>query len=192
MADYAEVAERHPGVQRAAATKRWTGSWHTVFLTVDRIGGLPVDADFETDMRQFLDRYRMAGYDVEIDNPRLVPIEIEMHICVDPDYFRSQVTAALLQVFSSRVLPDGRPGVFHPDNFTFGQPVYLSPLYAAAEQVVGVQSAQVTVFQRQDRPETSALDSGVLSVGRLEIATLANDPNFPDRGVFRLKVEGGK
>jgi hypothetical protein len=192
MADYAEVAERHPGVQRAAATKRWTGSWHTVFMTIDRIGGLPVDADFETDMRQFLDRYRMAGYDVEIDNPRLVPIEIEMRICVDPDYFRSQVTAALLQVFSSRVLPDGRPGVFHPDNFTFGQPVYLSPLYAAAEQVAGVQSAQITVFQRQDRPETSALDSGVLSVGRLEIATLANDPNFPDRGVFRLKVEGGK
>jgi len=38
-ADYAEVAERHPLVQRAAATFRWTGSWHTVFVTVDRLGG---------------------------------------------------------------------------------------------------------------------------------------------------------
>ena len=27
-----------PGVQRAAATLRWTGSWHTVFVTVDRAG----------------------------------------------------------------------------------------------------------------------------------------------------------
>ncbi|MCB1036189.1 MAG: putative baseplate assembly protein, partial [Acidobacteria bacterium] len=37
-ADYAEVAQRHPEVQRAAATFRWTGSWTTVFLTVDRLG----------------------------------------------------------------------------------------------------------------------------------------------------------
>src|SRR5690606_1653831 len=29
--DYAEVVERHPSVQRAAATFRWTGSWYTVF-----------------------------------------------------------------------------------------------------------------------------------------------------------------
>ena len=28
-----------PDVQRAAATFRWTGSWHTVFVTADRVGG---------------------------------------------------------------------------------------------------------------------------------------------------------
>ena len=38
-ADYARMAERHPEVQRAAATRRWTGSWHTMFVTVDRRGG---------------------------------------------------------------------------------------------------------------------------------------------------------
>ena len=36
-ADYAQVAGRHHGVQRAAATFRWTGSWYTVFLTIDRL-----------------------------------------------------------------------------------------------------------------------------------------------------------
>jgi len=36
-ADYGEVAERHPEVQRAVATFRWTGSWNTVFLNVDRL-----------------------------------------------------------------------------------------------------------------------------------------------------------
>ena len=45
-ADYAAVAGRHPGVQRAMATFRWTGSWHTVFITVDRQDGQPVDAAF--------------------------------------------------------------------------------------------------------------------------------------------------
>ena len=52
-ADYAEVAQRHPEVQKAAATRRWTGSWYTMFLTVDRRGGLPVDADFEAQLRDF-------------------------------------------------------------------------------------------------------------------------------------------
>ena len=46
-ADYAAAAERHPDVQRAAATRRWTGQWYTMFVTVDRRGGLPVDAAFE-------------------------------------------------------------------------------------------------------------------------------------------------
>ena len=55
----------------------------------------------------------------------------------------------LLEVFSNRVLPDGRRGVFHPDNFTFGQTVYLSPLYAAAQAVAGVDSVVITKFQRQ-------------------------------------------
>jgi hypothetical protein len=98
----------------------------------------------------------------------------------------------LLQIFSNRILPDGRKGVFHPDNFTFGQPVYLSPLYAAAMAVSGVASVKITAFQRQGMPSTEALDKGFLSLGRLEIARLDNDPDFPERGILRLIMEGGK
>jgi predicted phage baseplate assembly protein len=190
--DYAEVTERHVQVQRAAATFRWTGSWHTVFVTVDRLGGLAVDDPFDVEMLQHLERYRMAGYDLEVDGPRFVALEIEMHVCVRPDYFRSDVKAALLEVFSSRALPDGRRGIFHQDNFTFGQPVYLSPLYAAAQSLPGVESVHITTFQRQGRPDTQALVEGVLTLRRLEIARLDNDPNFPERGVFRVSLGRGK
>jgi predicted phage baseplate assembly protein len=190
--DYAEVTERHPSVQRAAATFRWTGSWHTVFLTVDRQGGSAVDDVFEQDMRSHVERYRMAGYDLEIDGPRFVSLEIDMHVCVKPDYFRSDVKAALLKVFSNGILPDGRKSVFHPDNFTFGQPVYVSPLYAAAQAVSGVASVLITVFQRQGKPDPKPLAVGMLPMGRLEIARLDNDPNFVERGVFRLTIGGGK
>ena len=190
--DYARVAERHPQVQRAAATFRWTGSWRTVFVTVDRLGGLPVDAAFKQEMLRHLERYRMAGYDVAVDAPRFVSLEIEMQVCVKPNYFRSDVKAALLQVFSNRILPDGRRGVFHPDYFTFGQPVYLSPLYAAAQAIAGVDSVTITVFQRQDTPDTIALERGWLELGRLEIARLDNDPNFKEHGVLRLRLGGGK
>ena len=60
-----------PRVQRAAATLRWTGSWHTVFITVDRRGGGAVDADFEAELPAFVERYRLAGHDLEIDAPAL-------------------------------------------------------------------------------------------------------------------------
>ncbi len=191
-ADYEEMSLRHGGVQRAVATFRWTGSWHTAFVTVDRTRGLPVDAAFESDMRRHLEPYRMAGYDMEIDAPHFVSLEIDMQVCVRPDYFRSDVRKALLQLFSSRTLPDGRRGLFHPDNFTFAQPVYLSALYAAAQGVPGVVSVTITRFQRQGVDDPKPLEDGVLGLARLEIARLDNDRNFPERGVFRLDLGGGK
>ncbi len=193
-ADYAEVAKRYPGIQQAAATFRWTGSWRTVFIAVDRLGGLEVDDDFKGKMRAHMERYRMAGQDLEIDKPLYVSLEIEMTVCAKADYFRSEVKAALLQVFSNRVLPDGTRGVFHPDNFSFGQTVYLSPLYAAAMKVEGVAAVKITTFQRQASRDLKrlALKAGKLKLARLEIARLDNDPNFPEHGVLVLNVEDGK
>ena len=191
-ADYAEVTERNPQIQQAAATLRWTGSWRTVFITPDRVGGAEVDTGFKQDLRRFVEPYRMAGQDLEVDAPRPVALEITLRVCVKPNHFRSDVKAALLQVFSKRTLPDGRRGVFHPDNFTFGQPVYLSRIYAAAQAVDGVASADATQFERQGRPDPQAFADGVLKFARLEIPRLDNDPNFPERGVFHLIMEGGK
>jgi len=191
-ADYAAVTERHSSVQRAAATFRWTGSWHTVFLTLDRKGGGEVDAAYEQTIRDHVERYRMAGYDLEVDGPVYVPLMLAMTVCVKPDYFRADVRAALKRVFSNRWLPDGRPALFHPDNFSFGQPVYLSKLYEAAQGIEGVASAVIDTFQRLRAPDPKPLAEGVLTLGRLEVARLDNDPNFPERGVLKLSMGGGK
>lgn len=190
--DYAEVSARHAGVQRAAATLRWTGSWHTVFITVDRDGGLAVDAAFETAIAAHVERYRMAGHDTEFNDPVYVSLEIELLVCVQPSYFRADVRAGLLDVLSNRVLVDGRRGLFHADNLSFGQTVYLSPIYAAARQVAGVASVNATVFQRQDIDDTRYLSDGFMSLARLEIPRLDNDANFPEHGVLRLTLFGGK
>ena len=190
--DYARIAEGHPNVQRAAASFRWTGSWRTVFIAVDRLGGLPVDDAFKATMRQYLDSFRMAGHDVEIDEPHFVSLEIELVVLVAPERFRADVELALLNVFNNRVSPDGTLGIFHPDNFSFGQTVYSSPIYAAALKLEGISSVQITTFQRQGNPASNAAPTGALSMDRLEIARLDNDPNFPERGVFRLTLGGGK
>jgi hypothetical protein len=190
--DYEAVTMRHRAVQRAAASLRWTGSWHTVFVSVDTLDGRPLTRELEDELVGHVERFRMAGHDLEFDGPRYVPLEIKLFVCVKPDHFRSDVKARLLEVLGSRVLPDGRRGLFHPDNLSFGQIIYLSPVLAAAHAVPGVASASVVTFQRQGVEERRYVDDGRLPLGRLEIARLDNDPNFPERGVLHVALAGGK
>lgn len=195
--DYAQFARRFPDanapeVLQAEGRFRWTGSWYTVFVTTDRKGDQPVDDPFKSGLRQFLEPYRMAGHDLEVEDPIFVPLELDLTVCADPAHFRDDVRRGVLALFTNQVLPDGRLGLFHPNNFTFGQVVYLSPFVAAAQGIDGVQSVKVTRFQRWGQASSEALDAGKLALHPLEIARLDADPNFPDRGVFVLSVEGGK
>jgi hypothetical protein len=82
--------------------------------------------------------------------------------------------------------------VFHPDNFIFGQTVYLSPLYAAARSVAGVVSVTATRFQPQGVDTNQYLDGGVMKLAPLQVARLDNDRNFPNHGQLTLVMEGGK
>ena len=197
-ADYAEVTERHPEVQKAAATLRWTGSWYTVFITVDRVGGRPVDAAFETELRAFVERFRLAGEDIEIDGPRFVPLEVIFTVCVKPGYYRSQVREDLLKLFSNRDFADGTRGFFHPDNFTFGQPVYLSQMIALVMGVPGVHwvdaediPGKPNRFRRWAEPSRDEFASGMIELDRLEIVRLDNDPSLPENGKLDFLMEGG-
>ncbi len=190
-ADYAEVAQRHPDVQRAVATFRWTGSWYTGFITIDRKGGKMVDAVFKEEMRAHLEKYRMAGHDIEIEDATPAGLDVAMNICAKPGYFRSDVKQALLEAFSNRQTAGGERGLFHPDNFTFGQPVYLSKLYQAASQVAGVESAEITRFQRWGRDPSGEIGDGLIKIGRTEVARLDNDPDFPQYGKMEFYMKGG-
>jgi hypothetical protein len=190
--DYAEVTERHPGVQNAAANLRWTGSWHTVFITVDRQGGGDLTPELRGELERHVDRYRMAGHDLELRDPIYVPLELVLLVCVKPEWFRDDVRRGLLERLSNRVLRDGRRGLFHPDNFSFGDPVYLSRIYAAARSVPGVDSVEITAFRRQHSKDELDLAEGRIVLGSLEIARLDNDADFPERGVLELELHGGK
>lgn len=191
-ADYAEMAQRHRDVQRAAATFRWNGHGHTVFVTVDRFGNRPVTPEFEEELREDLNAVRMAGYDLEVDAPRFVALEIGLFVCAHPDHFRSQVRQDVLRVLSALRHPDGSVGFFHPDNLTFGTPVYLSAIYARVMGVEGVASVRATLFRRRGTNTTAPLEDGVLTFGRLEIAQLQNDRNFPEQGSLDIQMGGGK
>lgn len=188
--DYAMIAQRPPQVQKAAATIRWTGSWYTVFVSVDRLGSRPADdPGFLGEVKRFLQWYRMAGYDIEVSAPQFVPVDLALQVMVQPEYFADVVKQALLEVFSNRDLADGRRGFFHPDNLTFGQPLYLSGIYATAMAVDGVASVKVIRLQRWGKGANNELAKGYLPTGKLEIIQLENDPNFPERGVLKVQVQ---
>ncbi|NOK34655.1 putative baseplate assembly protein [Corallococcus exercitus] len=203
-ANYAELAERHPEVRKAAAVFRWTGSWHTVFVFVDRAGGLPVDEPFRARLGAFLERYRMTRHDVRIESPRHVPLDIALTVHIASDYLRSTVRKGLLESFSNTVLADGTRGFFHPDRWTFGQAVLLSQLIATAMAVPGVgwvdftdnsgefpTPARARRFRRWGEPPAGELNQGFISIGPLEIARLDNDAGRPENGRIEFYMEGG-
>jgi len=189
--DYAEVASRHPDVLKAVATLRWTGSWYTIFVSVDRKEGRKVDSKFERDLRDFLERFRLAGHDIEIEGPRFAPLDIAFKVCVAPGYTKNNVKLTLLETFSDVDLPNKRRGFFHPDDFTFGQPVYLSRLVAAAMQIPGVLWVETLRFQRWGQGPGGETDAGMIKLDRLEIARLDNDPSFPENGKIEFLMTGG-
>lgn len=190
--DYARLAERHPKVQRAAATLRWTGSWYEVLVAIDPLRKLKADDELLREITGRLYRYRRIGHDLVVAPARYVPLDIAMIVCVLPHYLRGHVKAALLDLFSNRTLPDGRRGLFHPDNLTFGEGIYLSRLVAAAQAVPGVESVVVTKLERLYEGPNHELENGILPLGPLEISRLDNDPNLPEHGKLLLDVRGGR
>ena len=192
MADYAAVTEMNPQVEQAVANLRWTGSWYTVFIAVEPQGGGNLTPALQRALKANVNRYRLAGQDLELDSPQYVSLQIELSICVDPNYFQADVEQMLLQVLGNQILSNGQKGFFFPDNFTFGQTVYLSPIYAAARSVPGVVTVRAVTFQPQGVNTSVYLTAGEIQLGSLQVARLDNDPNYPDHGQLTLDMEGGK
>ncbi len=190
--DYARLASAHPKVQRAAATLRWMGSWHEVLIAIDPLGQTIADEALLREVSAYMHPYRRIGHDMVVAPARYVPLDIEMTICVHSHFLRGHVKADLLSRFSSHLLPNGERGLFHPDNLTFGQGVFLSKLVATAQATPGVKSVVVDKFQRLYENPNQEIENGILPLGPLEIGRLDNDPSFPEHGRLGLKMRGGR
>ena len=137
-------------------------------------------------------RYRRMCHDLSVVEADYVPLDIAILVCVKPEYLRGHVEAGLLDVFSNRLLPDGKSGFFHPDNLSFGDGIYLSQLVAAAQSVTGVESVEVTKLQRYGELPNHEIENGILATSPHEIARLDNDPDFPEMGRIMFEMRGGR
>jgi hypothetical protein len=192
MTDYATVTEANPQVEDAYATLRWTGSWYTVFVTAEPQNGGNLSKPLTRALKQYVNRYRLAGQDIKLEGPEYISLEIKLVVCVDPDYFRADVEQSLLQVLGCGTLPSGKPAAFAPGTFKLGQTVYLSPIYAAARTVAGVQTVTATVFQLQGIATKTFLQNGEIPLGPFQVARMDNDPSLPANGKLTLVMKGGK
>ncbi|MFC5218315.1 putative baseplate assembly protein [Streptomyces coerulescens] len=185
--DYAALASALPGVQRAAADLRWTGSVQEAHVAVDAYGAGAPTAELITSVAQALEPYRRIGHDLVVGAARLVPLDIALTVCAEPGHQHGQILAELY-----RVLGSGVRGFFHPDALTFGEPVRLSRLVAVAAAVPGVESVQVTRLRRLFEPDRGEKEDGVLRLGPLEIATCDNDPDRPENGRLAISLGGAR
>jgi len=208
---YAAYATAKPGtdiclspfraLHGAKAVLRWTGSWYEVLVAIAPQGADNRDESLVQEITDYLEPYRRMGYDLTVAPAEYVPIDLSLVVCVLPDYLRAHVEAALLDIFSNRVLPDGTLGFFHPDNLTFGESVYVSKIVAVAQAVPGVQNVRVAELERfeaseplpsVDVPGEEVPSDWVLCMGPFEIARLDNDPDFPENGRLTLDMRGGR
>jgi predicted phage baseplate assembly protein len=192
-ADWVEVAERHDAVQRAFARLRWSGSWWTVFVAVDRVGGGGVlaDAELAADVRRHLDRFRMAGTDLELIDPVFVALDLHVEVTVERGHYRSEVARAVHDALSPGPHADGATGIFHPDRFTFGQDLHLSRIHAAVDAIAGVRCAEILACHPLGAAPAGELTSGVVRVAAGEVLRLDDDPNRPEHGRLRIDARGG-
>jgi predicted phage baseplate assembly protein len=189
--DYATLAGRVPGLQRAAASLSWTGSWYEARVSVDPLGGVD-QARLLVAVREALHRYRRIGHDLAVVPARSVPLAVKLRVCIQPHHQWGHVKAALLDVLGTRDLPGGGRGLFHPDNLTFGEDVRASRLVATAQAVPGVASVELIQLERLGEGDDGELDEGLLPIGPLEIARLDNDPSNPENGVLEIEPEGAR
>ncbi|MEV5342179.1 putative baseplate assembly protein [Streptomyces sp. NPDC052676] len=188
--DYAALAGALPGVQRAAAELRWTGSVQEAHVAVDAVqetGDGTASPELLDRVAQALEPYRRIGHDLVVRPARLVPLDIALTVCARPGHQHGQILAELY-----RVLGSGRGGFFHPDALTFGEPVRLSRLVAVAAAVPGVESVRVTRLRRLFEPDRGEREDGLLRIGPLEVAACDNDPDRPENGRLEITLGGAR
>ncbi|MBK8211874.1 MAG: baseplate J/gp47 family protein [Rhodospirillales bacterium] len=190
--DYEKAAMTLPWVQRAGTTFRCTGSWLTVFTSVDPVGSESLPPSRTAELTDLLNRYRLAGYESFALDPRYASLDLAVTVCARPDAFRGDVKRGILSALDALKHVDGSSGFFHPDRFTFGVALERSAVEAAVQEVPGVDGViEVRYRRRGYTPEFIAMPDFV-PVAKDEIVRVDNDPSRPERGSLRIDVIGGK
>jgi predicted phage baseplate assembly protein len=173
-ADYVTVAQSHPLVSQAVATFRWSGSWYTTEVVVDRSDGRAVDAALRADLLTWFEPYRLLGADLQIRGPVPVAPQIVIQVGVRDGYRADLIERDLLARFGTAHTLDGAPAFFNPTRFGIGRPLYLSQLIQTAAGAPGVAWAEVLRLERRGEGDQGELGLGVLTIGRREALRAAD------------------
>jgi hypothetical protein len=205
LEDYAARAEELPGVSAAHAAYAWTGSWRTVRVTLDPAGTTVLGEELRNQVADHLEAVRLIGEDLEIRPAHYVPLDIRLRLCAGPAYWPEHLRLDLESEFSEGYTSDGRKGFFHPDLWTFGQPLHASQILGRALSVPGVDRVIRLSMRRWDPGSGGGLAVVVLTEADLpsatgqvieaepeEILRVANDPSRLETGRIAFEIVGGR
>jgi hypothetical protein len=189
--DYQKQAESLSFVDNAAATQRYTGSWLTHFVTADPLGAKELTPEQLNTLEAWMDCVRQAGRDVIVKPPKILPIDLELHLCLEPNTYAHDVAQQAEEVLFGPGTLRRLKGFFHPDHFTFGTPLYRSALEAALQRIPGVKSVRRMYIRERGQREFREFRELTLAVSPDQILRLDNNPERPENGSLRIVTEGG-
>lgn len=185
-ADWEALAQALPPVRRARAVAGWQGTSPQDQLWVQRKGPLHEDEAFLAGVRAALEPRRLAGRGLRV----LPPVYVGVVVALQVGLYSGTVRSAAEQALRTALGP-GPGGVFSPDGLTFGQPVWLSAVVAAANGVAGVEWVKALRFDRWDPYGGAATVHDELRMGPHEVARMADQPAQPWNGSLTLELVGG-
>lgn len=219
LADHQTLLEAHPLVERARARLVWSGAWNTVLVSVMLADGLlldkplpapahSIDASSFLDVVQFhqdyslpppvagqtirlmlqslVETYRMAGGEVLLEAAKEVAIVFTLSVRARPQYFQSELKKALIDVISA-----DSGGLLEPGRLGFGDDVFASDIIETAMRVEGVETACLNRFKRLGAKYPDRSGEGFIPIAEDEVAVCFNRRAEPERGSFRIVVNGG-
>ena len=190
--DYDVAAERLPWVSNSGTVFRWTGSWSTVFTTVDPKGTETIPIAHHVELINLLNRYRLAGYEAYAPPPQFASLDLIIKVCARSDAFGADVEAAILSALSTGTSTNPTAGFFNPDRFTFGTPLERSSLEAAIQNAYGVAGVLCITYRQRGVNHTYVTMPDTVPIAGNQILRVDNDASRPEAGSIKVIVEGGK
>lgn len=138
--DYVALAKLFPGVAKAKAE---AANWNYIDLYVAPSGGGIVTDLLESDLLAYFEDKRMMTALIRIKDPIYVHVYITAEVNVKSYYFQADVRHQIEEAIQEEVL--------NFEKLDFGQPVYLSKVYEAIENIEGVDFVNISEFL-QDIP----------------------------------------
>lgn len=159
------------------------------FHRIERLPLAPVNAGLSARrlLRPLIERRRMIGSEVLLETARSVPVTFALSVRAKPGYFRSELRQALFAVFSPE-----EGGFFEPGRLGFGEDLFASDIIEAAMSVDGVAVACLNRFKRVGSGWPDRVAEGFIRVAEDDLALCLNRRSEPQRGYFRITVNGGE
>lgn len=157
-----------------------------------RARGVPVptwgaSTTIRTILNPYLERYRMIGQEVVLQDAHRVPIVMAISVRLDEDYFRSEIRRAVAER-----LGVGPGGFFEAGRLRFGEDLYASDVVQALMELEGVENVCLNRFKRLGREHPDEAEAGVILLSGIEMVACDSDPLRPQAGYYRLTLHGGR